>query len=283
MRALIVGLATIAVGFGTFYDKALGQSSSEVGYGEVCSDGGYNYSEQGPYGHKYAGRLDRFKVYVPHNFGDDGCTYPVVGFAPGIVSPTALYKHFFKQLTSWGFVVVVDTNIAVNITARGLTGALEKIYKDAKYKDHLAPKAGILGHSMGGGAVINANGRKIVSSIVALQPGPLGLTATTKPTLFLGGTADLFGVFTRPNGRYKMAKGPRFLAVLEGGRHIGDSYGPGKGSKRSKLYKGAFTGWFKCTLARDRGACDLFNQSHKDSCELPGKWALCQGAKLNKI
>ena len=177
--------------------------------------------------------------------------------------------------------VVVDRNFLINSPGYGLTRGIDLIRESEEYGDLVAPKAGVMGHSMGGGAALNAEKRKNVAAVVAWMPG-ISWNRTEKPTLYLGGTDDFFGSWTDPKNRFKRSKGPRFLVEVEGGRHVTDSTVIGGALKRqaTKTYLGATTAWFKCFLADDRAACRLFEDSSKGSCQIKGDLTHCEGRDL---
>ena len=244
---------------------------------EFCIDGDtIDYSEEGPYGFKKGETIGGHPTYIPSSFGTD-CKHPVISFAPGIGMHPSNYSYLHEHLASWGFIVVIDPNFLINSLGTGLISGIKEVY-DSEYSQYAAKRAGVTGHSMGGGASLNASPNEIVDAVVAIQPG-VSWTTTKKATLYLGGTRDMFGSFTDPENRFENASGPKFFGNYSGAGHIVDTTNAGNAmnSKATIAYKGSTTAWFRCYLSDDSHACDFFKS--EDICS-NWDWADCVGNSL---
>ena len=243
---------------------------------DVCDTSG-DLSKPGPYKAVARKPMLSYSIYGPKTLGP--CKHPVVAFAPGIGTPTLLYNHIFTHLASHGFVVLVDNNIIVNSPGYGLTNGIKNILESPDYKKYLTGTAGVMGHSMGGGAALNASGRPVVDALVTWMPG-VSWSVAKKPGLFIGGGLDFMQVITNPNGRYRRSPGDKFLLVSNKSGHFISStiFSKVIRTKASRSFLGATAGWFRCYLAADEESCDLFRESHKDSCAFEGDWRACKGS-----
>ncbi|MTD14360.1 alpha/beta hydrolase [Nakamurella sp. YIM 132087] len=186
-----------------------------------------------------SGRLDRAGlrgvVYTPV-FGRG---LPVVAFGHGWMQPVSRYTETFKFLASWGIVVVapdtargpiashgglaLDLRNALAIAAAGRLGGGRVRVDPAK--------AGVMGHSIGGGAAVLAAGAdpdiKAVVTVTAAETRPSAISAGARimtPSLHLvGGDDDMAGEDIDADGAKIAALwgGPTQLRTMKGVGHLG--------------------------------------------------------------
>lgn len=245
--------------------------------GECFQSADGDYTEKGPDGFKEGPSNSGRFIITPQNM-KDGCKYSVIVFGMGTGAPTSAYTGFYEHFASYGFVVVVDPTKNGQSSGESMRATLDWAYQ-SELKDMLSDKAGATGHSQGGGGAYATSSHDKIKAIVGLQPGQFrSANNTTAAYLGLAGTNDSFGVFTNPSFlHYPGSVGvDKFMASHVGANHIqsmiNTQSGPGVN------YKAAATAWFRCYLADDENACQIFSSGTCD--KLPGggsNWTECKG------
>ena len=230
-----------------------------------------DYSKPGPY-RWTRDRIAGFTVYRPLPTPGGCDRFPMVGFAMGTIMPTGLYDDYYEIFASWGIISVIDPANLLNPTGGSLRYAMERVMRHRDIADSIL-NLGALGHSQGGAAVVNiAMDQDLpLDAVVGLMPALFqGLGRVDAAGLYIGATADLFGVATDPGLAYARTDGPAFIAEMRGEGHIGGVSGDAPVAMS--------TAWFRCHLGKDANACDLFTQSRKNgTCSFPGRWSRCEG------
>lgn len=129
-----------------------------------------------------------------------GETFGAVAIAPGFTESESVISWLGPKLASNGF-VVITINVNNTLTdlpdSRGiqLNAALKYLTTQSAVKDQIDPeRLGVVGHSMGGGAVLEAAARNSkIDATVGLEPWNLrtnwgGITA---PSLLIGAQNDI--------------------------------------------------------------------------------------------
>lgn len=136
------------------------------------------------------------RIYYPTDTSEG--TFGAVAIVPGFFSPWSALSWMGPRIASHGFVVIgVETNSGLDFPpSRGdqLLAALDYLAADTRVNSRLdASRAGVAGHSMGGGGTLEAaNDRPALQAAV-----PLAAWHTTKswpnvrvPTLVVAGEND---------------------------------------------------------------------------------------------
>ncbi len=259
--------------------------------------GNGNYSSPGPYNvtttdvdlGMIAPMQDsgKFTIYAPDPL-EAACLHPIVawGNGTGVTDSNFTYDFLNKNVASWGIVVAAS---AENNTGSGAfhKAGLDYLLKQnqdmtSKFFGKLSTRAGVSGHSQGGiGAGLAASHPNVVAVVVE----GMTFTATQKVAgLVLTGTAD---IVQNATATATAATGPDFVAVWQGGDHVGtetvlgylgldttnmDATGSQKGAQQFQRLMAA---WFRCFLANDQVACKLFQGGTPSGCGIckdPG-WA----------
>lgn len=175
--------------------------------------------------------------------------FPLVMMAHGYCGSRLNYEYLTTHLASQGFIVAAPDFIGVTRADcdAGTVGSFEELPYDLSFvcrdlhnlEGRLADWAkhvrgsptGLVGHSLGGGAVIGAARiDEFFTNVIALAPLAGASTAegldelTPRAWLIMGGTADAlvsFTDFTQPF--WEAAPIPKFLVKIEGGTHDGFS------------------------------------------------------------
>lgn len=256
----------------TFVDTGDEPEPDGQGEEETClRGGGSNFFAKGPYTYKTV-KKGSYTFYLPTNL--EGCKAPVIAFAMGTGAPAMSYTHWYTHFASYGFVVVVDPN------TMAASGASLKKGIDAVYTSHgdmLDPNAGTTGHSQGGAGAFAARSHPRVKTIVGIEPGQFPSSGDNNVNyLGLAGTADMFGVGTDPMlFHYSQVTGPKFYAKLQGADHIASVCTP---SQKAFQFRAISTAWFRCFLAGESSACELF--APRNCSNFEGTWAKCEGKNL---
>ena len=244
------------------------QGAPPAAAGDVCQEGGPDYSSKGPYTFKRQALKGGFSIYLPDS---TGCKNPPIAFAMGTGTPSITYTRFYEGLASYGFAVIVDPNMMAG-SGTSLMRSLDAAY--AEHGTRLADAAGTTGHSQGGYGAIQASKHKNVKAIVGLMSGQFAMTGNFNlPFLGISASADMFGPFTdEASNHYKKFKGPKFRGKQVGATHM--SFSGAKGQNNLTVT----TAWFRCWLSGDQDGCAMFDGNTCD--QFPGDWTDCAGADL---
>ena len=256
--------------------------------GDVCSGGSSRYyTESGPYGMRLTSLTNAegltYEVYTPDPERLD-CRTPVVGFAMGTGAPAFAYQFHYEHLASWGITVIVDATLTGQYDGGTLRRAIDDLYADPAFSGFLSDRAGTIGHSQGGGAAVSASAHPKVQAVVGFMPA-LVPTGLTKPGLYLGGTVDHWGTVTDPVHPYNATNGTAYMAKITGADHTNPAihgtypFLKSPPPPQPAMFRSAATGWFRCHLSGDAGACAMFGP--KDCSGLytvaNEQWEQCDG------
>lgn len=198
---------------------------------------------------------DGHTFYRPAVLGDRSGGYPVIVWGNGTGATPAAYDELLRHWASFGFIVAAaDTPFANDGKAmldgaRWLAGENER--QGSRYYHKVDTGAiGSAGHSQGGAGAINAGADPMITTTIALQPGPLANAgALHGPTLFLAGQDDKIvdpGAIVLPF--YESASRiPAVYAELAGAGHFEPAHDGGR-------FRGVLTAWFAYRLTGDERA-----------------------------
>jgi len=229
----------------------------------------------------------KFTIYYPNPL-ETSCPHPIVGWGngTGVTDSDFTYDFLNSNAASWGMVVAAsgEDNTGSGAFHKAGIDYLLKQNEDmtSKFYHKLSTRAGVGGHSQGG---IGAGLASSHPNVVALVVEGMTFTATQKvPGLVMTGTND---IVMNAEQTATAATGPDFVAVWNGGNHVGtetvlgylgldttsnDATGSQKGSVQ---FQRLYAAWFRCFLASDDVACKLFKGGTPDGCGIckdPG-WA----------
>ncbi|MCD7948651.1 MAG: alpha/beta hydrolase [Erysipelotrichaceae bacterium] len=105
--------------------------------------------------------IKKYSIYYPTELENSDTNYPIVVIANGTGIPASKYQSFFKHLASWDFIVIgnEDENSRTGESSSkslDLMISLNNNKESIFYKKVDTENIGIVGHSQGGVAVINA-------------------------------------------------------------------------------------------------------------------------------
>jgi alpha-beta hydrolase superfamily lysophospholipase len=178
--------------------------------------------------------------------------FPLVMMAHGFCGSRLNYEYLTTHLASWGFIVAAPDFAGVtraDCDAGTVTASFDDLPYDlsfvcrdlhdtsgrlADWAKHMRGSAtGLVGHSLGGGAVIGAARiDEFFTNVIALAPSATAQTAdglddlTPRAWMVMGGTADTLVSFTDwTQPFWEAAPTPKFLVKIDGGTHggFGDS------------------------------------------------------------
>ncbi|KZB88261.1 acetylxylan esterase [Amycolatopsis regifaucium] len=186
---------------------------------------------------------------------DQGAPHPVIVWGNGTGATPAAYDGLLRHWASYGFIVAAANTPFANDGKAMLGGARWLIGENqrpgSRYHRKVDTKAiGSAGHSQGGAGAINAGADPIVTTTIALQPGPLADAGKLHgPTLFLAGQTDTIvkpGSIVLPF--YEAAEQiPAVYAELKGAGHFEPALDGGR-------FRGVLTAWFTYRLKGDERA-----------------------------
>ena len=219
--------------------------------------GSGDYSAEGPYGSaKMPGPLG-YTVFYPATW-DDACLHPIGAWGNGTgVIGSWVYEHLNAHVASWGIVVIASQG---PMAGTGLDHRLGIDWLLAQNEDpespffgRLSPRAGVAGHSQGG---IGASAAASHPNVVAEVNVEGGGGSNGRATLLLTGTLD----FMRPSieASWMLSNGPTFLASYANTSHIITPSVLGADTPGGIQVKRLYTAWYRCFLADDATACELF-------------------------
>jgi len=286
------GGAVIAVSTGgapTAPLTPVGPNCLKPGNGTYMAPGPYNVTTQDVDLGTIAPNQDtgKFTIYAPDPL-ETACLHPIVawGNGTGVTDSNFTYDFLNRAVASWGIVVAssAENNTGSGAFHKAGIDYLLKQNQDmtSKFYGKLSTRAGVSGHSQGGlGAGLATSHPNVVAAVVE----GMVFTATQKVAgLVLTGTAD---IVQGAAATVTAATGPDFVAVWQGGDHVGtetvlgylgldstnmDATGSQKGAQQ---FQRLMPAWFRCFLANDQVACKLFQGGTPDGCGIckdPG-WA----------
>lgn len=199
-------------------------------------------------------------LYYPTN-GAPGERFAGVVTMPGFMEPGSVMQLFGTRLASHGFVVLVADPVTVldqpSARARQVTKAVAALRAAAPVAEVLdGERIGLIGHSMGGGGVLEAAQTQTLQAVVAVHPWDQqvpAMSAVTEPTLVIGGGLDSIA----PIGQhavpmYRTIGSPdKALLVRTAGTHFA-------GLTDDALIQGRVVSFLKRTLDEDQRYTALF-------------------------
>lgn len=222
-----------------------------------CLEGGGDYTVEGPYGSaKMAGPFG-YTVYYPATWDDD-CLHPFGAWGNGTgVIGSWVYEHLNAHVASWGIVVIASQE-PMTLTGldhrKGLDWLIEQnANPESPLFGRLSERAGVAGHSQGG---IGASAAASHPNVVAEVNIEGGGYSNGRATLLLTGTLD----FMRPSIELSwwLSNGPTFLASHGLTSHIITPSVLGAETPGGIQVKRLYAAWYRCFLADDATACELF-------------------------
>ncbi|MFD3702045.1 hypothetical protein ACFWUP_02750 [Nocardia sp. NPDC058658] len=186
--------------------------------------------------------------------------YPVVAWGNGTGAKVSFYDGLLRNLAKAGFIVAAANTTQSNLDggkkvldgARTLIAANDQA--DSVYFGKIdTTKIAISGHSQGGLAAVNSGSNEIVSTVLAIQPGPGNQQDELRvPTLYLAGEKDNI---VRPGwvlDQYKRTtQVPAWFAELGGEGHLDVG-------KADNGFHPLIINWLKYQLYGDAAAKNVF-------------------------
>jgi hypothetical protein len=273
--------------------------------GQNClQPGNGNYLAPGPY---QVAKMDvdlgmieatqhtgKFTIYYPNPL-EQNCLHPIVawGNGTGVTDSDFTYDFLNSNAASWGMVVASsseDNTGSGNFHKAGIDYLLKQNEDmSSMFYHRLSTRAGVSGHSQGGfGANVGASHPNVQAAVVE---GATFISDTRVSGLTMTGTNDI-GVGAADG--VTSATGPMFVAVWDGGNHVGTETVLGflgldttsgdatVSQKGSVQFQRLYAAWFRCFLADDQVACKLFSGGAPDGCGIckdPG-WAKLASANM---
>jgi len=259
--------------------------------GETCLQAGNGmYTERRPY---EVGMMDvdlgmiedtqnsgMFTIFYPMPL-EESCPHPIVAWGNGTtVRGSATYAFFNTNAASWGMVVAAsheDNTGSGNFHKKGIDYLLaQNADPSSMFYQKLSTRVGVSGHSQGGFGASRAFSHPNVESAVIV--GATARSTDKISVIILTGTEDIASGAT-PGGA-----GPSFVASWEGGDHVGTqtiagylARDPGT-LQMQRLY----AAWFRCFLADDSTACDMFYGGTPSGCGICSDmgWATLASANM---
>lgn len=239
-----------------------------------CLQGSGDYTKSGPYKVKQkqvtVGSKGAYTIFYPDPL-ESACPHPIVAWGNGtVITGGGPYAHFHDHAASWGIVTISSHNSSVgdgSFHRAGIDYLLEQSgQSDSEFFNKLSPRAGVSGHSQGGAGGDRASSHPNVQANVNVQ-GSFGTPPMSKAALLcLTGTEDI-----QPTGcpmAVRAATVPALSASWDGADHVATTLREGEGSEQ---YKRLYSAWFRCFLADDGDACELFRGgSDCKVCKEPG-------------
>jgi hypothetical protein len=233
--------------------------------GTTCLKGSGNFAANGPYRVKQKdvtiGSQGQYTIFSPDPL-ETSCKHPIVAWGNGTaVTGSDTYAFYQEHAASYGIVVVASHNDNVG-SGQFHTAGLDYLLKEnmtqgSEFFGKLSTKAGTSGHSQGGAGANMGASHPNVEAIGNVQ-GAFGSAPRGAAFLCLTGTEDIAteGCKTAVNG----STSPALYANWQGGDHIGTATLLGfiTGDPGTKQYQRLYTGWFRCFLADDSAACNMF-------------------------
>lgn len=220
----------------------------------------------------------KFTIYYPDPL-EASCLHPIVAWGNGttVTDSDFTYDFLNSAVASYGMVVASSSEDNTGSGAFHKAGIdyllKENMTMGSQFFGKLSTRAGVSGHSQGGfGANAGASHPNVVAAVVE---GATFVGTTKVAGLTLTGTNDI-GMGAA--GTCNAATGPCFVAIWEGGNHIGTetvlgylgldtTSGDATVSQNgSKQFQRLMSAWFRCFLADDDVACKLFSGGAPMNC-----------------
>lgn len=208
-----------------------------------------------------------YRISHPRDLGRNGFAHPILVWGNGSNATPANYVGVFRQLASWGFVVIGSSD-SQQADGRTMLGALRYLLRatldpGSRFFGTLDPtEVGALGHSQGAGGAVNAANHSggLIDTVVPInlpdrryvgRAGSFSEADLPIPALFLGGGTD--GLISTPGGlRGYYQHVPRAaLGILRGADHLAIQRTGGG-------YLGYLTAWLMWQLQDDPYAGSAF-------------------------
>ena len=220
-----------------------------------CLKNSENFLEPGPYGSASKAGPSGYTVFYPEEL-EKGCKHPFVVWGNGTTQRgVASYGVIGKHLASHG-IFVIHTHADGGGGLRGAGPMKEgiQVAKDlgdsGEFAGAISRDGGSSGHSQGGiGAQVLGSSSPEIKAVVDMMGGAVAGARHDKPTLLLTGSQDFMR--SSINQAFGALDGKIFLADFAGVEHM---FGP----MRNASFRGASAAWFRCNLAKDNRACQLF-------------------------
>lgn len=135
-------------------------------------------------------------VFRPADLGPPGTRHPVVTWGNGTGGIPAVYRGLLIHLASHGYLVTAANTPLANSGQEMLAGARTLVRADADpgspYYQRVDTSAiAATGHSQGGAGAMVAAADSLITTTVAVQPGPLAVPQRIRgPILYLAGERD---------------------------------------------------------------------------------------------
>ena len=175
-------------------------------------------------------------LFVPT---DASGPFPAISFGHGFLAPPSLYAGTMRHLASWGYVVIA-TKSAGELFPDHQTYAddlrlclywleAQNSVPGGPLNGRIAPRWGVSGHSMGGGAgILAAADDPQIAAVAMMAPAetrPSAVAAIAHvavPVCLIAGSEDTFTPPPRHARKmYDAANAPRVYPLIHGGFHCG--------------------------------------------------------------
>ena len=254
---------------------ALGGAGGSTPPKANCLQGTGDFSEDGPYTVETRtvtiGTSGEFTLYVPTPL-EAACPHPMVAWGNGTTVPGGTaYRHFNERMASWGIVAIAshddgqpqgEPRIGDGTFHMAAIDYLiaENANASSELFGKLSGRAGVSGHSQGGAGGDRASMHPAVEANGNVQ-GSFGAAPAGVAFLCLTGTEDIAteGCLTA----VESTSSPAMYASYDGMSHTATLSPSSAGSQQ---YARLLTGWFRCFLADDSAACEMF--AGGDACPL---------------
>ncbi|MET0389797.1 MAG: hypothetical protein ABW321_27740 [Polyangiales bacterium] len=264
--------------------------------GTTCLQAGDgSFAEPGPY---RVGTLDvdlgmvapmqtngKFTIFYPMPL-EERCLHPIVAWGNGTgVADSTTYAFFNSNAAAWGMVVIASQDPNTGSGAFHKAGLDYMLKQNADpssmFYQKLSPRAGTSGHSQGAFGSVAGASHPNVSVNVGIGGG--ASTAANHASLCLTGTEDI-AAETCP-ASVNRAQGPFFTASWQGGDHFTTQTLAGYITRNagSLANQRLYAAWFRCYLADDSVACDVFRGATPDDCgvcKTMEDWAILQSKNV---
>ncbi len=268
---------------------ASGPSAPLTPHGKNClQPGNGDYTAPGPYavaqkdvdlGMIQDGQhTGKFTIYYPNPL-ETSCLHPIVAWGNGttVTDSNFTYDFLNSNAASWGMVVASSSEDNTGSGAFHQAGINYLLQENADpnsmFYQKLSTRAGVSGHSQGGfGASLAASHPNVEAAMVE---GASFIATQKVAGLTLTGTED---IVPDAASTVDAASGPMFVAVWQGGNHIGTETVLGflgldvtaddaaNSQKGAQQFQRLYAAWFRCFLADDDVACKLFSGGTPDNC-----------------
>jgi len=210
----------------------------------------------------------KFTIFYPMPLEAE-CLHPIVAWGNGTgVNDATTYAFFNDNAASWGLVVIAshDPNTGSGAFHKAGIDYLLKQNEDSSSMFHkkLSTRAGTSGHSQGAFGSVQGAAHPNVSVNVGVGGGASG--AAQHASLCLTGTEDI-AAETCPSA-VDRAQGPFFTASWNKGDHFATQTLAGYISRDpgTLAMQRLYAAWFRCFLADDAIACNLFKGATPADC-----------------